>query len=69
MLPLLADHGGRLLDRVRGERPPGYVEVHLLEFESPDGLDSDRADPRRMAAQHLLQEPGAAVEVIEASRT
>ena len=63
VLPLLADHGGRLVRRLRN--PAGDVEVHLVEFVSADGLDAYRADPRRAAHAGLLGASGAAIELIE----
>ena len=64
VLPLLADHGGRLARRLRNLA--GDVEVHLVEFASADGLGAYRADPRRAAHAELLEASGAAIELIEA---
>ena len=50
VLQLLADHGGRLLQRARnldGEGQP--LEVHLLQFPSEAALDSYMNDERRLA--------------------
>jgi uncharacterized protein (DUF1330 family) len=63
VLPLLADHGGRLARRLRSLA--GDVEVHLLEFASADGLGAYRADPRRVAHAELLCASDAAIELIE----
>jgi hypothetical protein len=48
VLPLLADHGGRLERRLR--TGDSGAEVHLLSFASREGHDSFLADPRR--AEH-----------------
>ncbi|MFC6019188.1 GNAT family N-acetyltransferase [Plantactinospora solaniradicis] len=45
VLPLLADHGGRLEQRLR--TADGRTEVHLLSFAGRDGYESYLADPRR----------------------
>ncbi|MDW5327316.1 hypothetical protein [Plantactinospora sp. KLBMP9567] len=47
VLPLLAEHGGRLEQRLR--TGDGRTEVHLLSFTGRDGYDSYLADPRRAA--------------------
>ena len=53
VLGLLADHGGRVLQRGsvipdggNGERP---AEVQFLEFPSQGALDAYMSDPRRLA--------------------
>jgi hypothetical protein len=63
VLPLLADHGGRLARRLRSAA--GDVEVHVIEFAAGDGLGSYRADPRRAAHAQLLERSGARVELLE----
>ncbi|WP_436495951.1 hypothetical protein [Actinokineospora sp. HUAS TT18] len=63
VLPLLADHGGRLERRLRSV--DGGTEIHTVSFTDPAGLDAYRADPRRAAAAHLLAESGAAVELLQ----
>jgi GNAT superfamily N-acetyltransferase len=45
VLPLLADHGGRLERRLR--TGDSAAEVHLLSFASREGYDAYLADPRR----------------------
>lgn len=51
VLPLLADHRGRLLSRERvlrtAEDDP--VEVQRIEIDDPEGVESYLADPRRLA--------------------
>jgi uncharacterized protein (DUF1330 family) len=63
VLPLLADHGGRLARRLRSA--DGGVEVHVIEFASGDGLDAYRADPRRAQHADLLATSGAQSELLE----
>ena len=62
VLPLLAEHGGRLARRLRGD--DGAVEVHLVEFASAGAFDSYRADPRRAEHAGLLARSGARMEVL-----
>ena len=50
VLPLLTDHGSRVLARGRvlpGQDPSLPYEVHLIWFPDPDALNSDMEDPRR----------------------
>jgi len=71
VLPLLADHGGRV--EFRGRRTAGQdaalpVEVHVLSFPDHRALDAYLADPRRAA---LLAEHGdvfTRTEVVELER-
>ena len=63
VLPLLADHGGRLDRRLRSA--DGTVEVHLIAFDEPGGLAAYRADPRRAQHAPLLEESGAEIELLE----
>ena len=63
VLPLLADHGGRLARQLRSAE--GDVEVHIIEFATDDGLDAYRADPRRAQHTHLLEQSGAQSELLE----
>ena len=63
VLPLLAEHGGRLERRLRTES--GDVEVHVITFAAPDGLARYRDDPRRAAHAHLLEASGARTELLE----
>jgi len=62
VLPLLAEHGGRLARRLRGD--DGAVEVHLVEFPSAGAFDGYRADPRRAEHAALLDASGARTEVL-----
>jgi hypothetical protein len=63
VLPLLADHGGVLQRRLRGQN--GSVEVHLLRFPSALAFERFRADPRRAALAPKLEASGARIELLE----
>ena len=63
VLPLLPDHGGALVRRVRGR--DGQFEVHLVSFPSQEALDAYRLDPVRVAALGLLESSGAETELVE----
>ena len=65
VLPLLAHHGGRLERRVR--TPARDCEIHLLRFDSPDGLERYLADPRRTDLAVTLERSGATVELLRVS--
>ena len=62
VLPLVAEHGGRLERRLRDAS--GQVEVHVVAFPSPEAFASYRADPRRAAHAELLEASRAAIEVL-----
>jgi uncharacterized protein (DUF1330 family) len=67
VLPLLADHGGRVVSRVRraaGEAD-GPLETHLLRLPSQAALDAYMADERRVA---LATARDAAIERTEIQR-
>ena len=52
VLPLVAEHGGRLItafEPVGREAPEAPDEVHVLEFPSEAAFASFRDDPRRAA--------------------
>ncbi len=61
VLPLLGEHGGHLDRRVRSA--DGTLEIHLLVFDSPTGLERFRADPRRAALSSLLRAAGPELEL------
>jgi hypothetical protein len=63
VLPLLAEHGGRLERRLR--TPDEQVEAHLVTFPDDEALAAYRADPRRAASAPLLEASGAEVELLE----
>jgi len=63
VLPLLAAHGGRLTRRLRSS--DGLTEVHLVEFPSTAAFDSYRKDSRHQRWGPLLDESGAAIELLE----
>lgn len=61
VLPLLAEYGGVLQRRLR--MADGTVELHIVRFSDPAGLDRFRQDPRRAAAAWLLERSGATTEM------
>ena len=63
VLPLLAEHGGRLARRLRSAS--GGIEVHVVEFASPGAFSAYRADPRRAVHHPLLEASGAETELLE----
>lgn len=63
VLPLLAEHGGRLERRLRST--DDRVEAHVVSFPGEAELAAYRADPRRAAAAPLLAASGAEVELVE----
>ena len=63
VLPLLADHGGHLDRRLRSA--DGTAEVHVIRFETTDGLHAYRADPRRKQHAPDLEASGAEIELLE----
>lgn len=62
VLPLLAEHGGRLQRRLR--TLDDRVEAHLVTFPDSEALDAYRADPRRSTAAPLLESSGAVIELL-----
>lgn len=68
VLPLLADHGARLLFRGRradGEDPSLPLEVHVTWFPHRAAFDAYLADERRLAAVERYGEPFSAKQVVE----
>ena len=63
VLPLLADHDGRLVRRLRSV--DDRVEAHLVEFASEQAFEGFRGDERRLAARPLLEASGASIELLE----
>lgn len=65
VLALVAEHGGRVLQRVRGDGSDGQpFEVQLIEFSAQPGYDSYRADGRRTAMAAERDGAVARTEVI-----
>ncbi|MEV6055996.1 hypothetical protein [Streptomyces sp. NPDC052107] len=62
VLPLLAEHGGRLERRLR--TLDDRVEAHLVSFPGDEEFTAYRADPRRSFAAPLLESSGAAIELL-----
>lgn len=61
VLPRLADYGGTLERRVRNN--DGTFEAHIVHFPSDEHFQRFRADPERAAAQLLLLQSAATLEV------
>ena len=54
---------GRLERRLRSA--DGTAEVHVIRFETTDGLHAYRADPRRKQHAPDLEASGAEIELLE----
>jgi uncharacterized protein (DUF1330 family) len=66
VLALVPDYGGRVIQRARSSGAGGYpVEIHLLEFPSPQALDDYTADGRRQALAAERDRVIAKTEIIE----
>lgn len=63
VLPLLAEHGGRLERRLRS--PDATTEVHVVSFPTAEGFAAYVADPRRAEHSPLLARSGASLELLE----
>lgn len=63
VLPLLDDHDGRLVQRLRSA--DRLTEIHIVSFPSRESFAGYREDPRRTERAHLLAESGASVEILE----
>lgn len=64
VLRLLADHGARLLQRVRAiEAGDGPYEVQIIELPDEHALEAYLADPRRAAAAPIRDRSVARTEV------
>lgn len=62
VLPLLGEHQGLLISRIRTNDQ--LSEIHVVRFPSADEYDSYRADPRRIAAAPLLAASGVKLSVV-----
>jgi uncharacterized protein (DUF1330 family) len=66
VLALVPGHGGKVIRRARSSGAGGYpLEVHLLEFPSPQALDAYTADSRRQTLAGDRDRAIARTEVIE----
>jgi hypothetical protein len=63
VLPLLAEHGGRLERRLRAT--DDGLEAHVVTFPGQAAFDAYRADSRRAAATPLLEASAAMIELHE----
>ena len=65
VLPRLAPHGAKILQRVRAiDANDGPLEAHLLEFPSEDALDAYMADPERLALADLRERAIGRTELV-----
>jgi len=62
VLPLLAEHAGRLEQRLR--TLDDMAEIHVISFRSDADFAAYRADPRRQAVAPLLESSGAVIELL-----
>jgi uncharacterized protein (DUF1330 family) len=62
VLPLLREFGGLLERRLRNS--DGTVEVHIVSFDSEQGFQRFRSDPRRASYAHLMERSAANKELI-----
>jgi uncharacterized protein (DUF1330 family) len=68
VLPLIAHHGGRVLQRVRAlDAATVPLEVHIIEFPSEDALEDYLQDPARAALSDLRDEAIARTELVRVS--
>lgn len=66
VLQLLSDHGGKVLQRVRGDGTKGQpLEVQLLEFPTAEALDRYMSDERRTSRAAERDQAIARTDVIE----
>lgn len=66
MLPLLDEHGGRLVARetvVRASQDDP-LEVQLIEFRDQEGLDGYLSDPRRLALEDQRAQAVARTQIL-----
>jgi len=66
VLALVPGYGGTVIQRARSSGAGGYpLEIHLLEFPSPQALDDYTADGRRQALAAERDRVIAKTEIIE----
>jgi hypothetical protein len=65
VLPLLPDHGGRVVQRARTSGAAGEpLEVHFLQFPTEGALDSYMRDERRATLLDLRETAVARTQVL-----
>lgn len=65
VLALVPEHGGRVLQRARGDGSSGQpIEVQVFEFADQAGLDAYMEDPRRIALSRDRDAAVARTEVV-----
>jgi uncharacterized protein (DUF1330 family) len=68
VVALVADHGGRVVDRLRNLGKEGPSEMHVLHFPSQESLDSYMNDPRRVVLAGDRDRSVARTEVLSVRR-
>jgi hypothetical protein len=63
VLNLLSRHGGRLERRLRSI--DGAIEVQIIRFTSPTGLNTFMADPERLALRATTGDDAPVARVVE----
>jgi uncharacterized protein (DUF1330 family) len=63
VLPILSDHGAALERRLRS--CDGAMEVHILDFPSPEARQAYLNDPRRAAQQGLWLQAKVVAKSVE----
>ena len=71
MLPVLREHGGRLLAAFEPEQAAGEApgEIHILEFPSREHLEAYRSDPRLEELAPLRESAISATTVYVSKRS
>jgi uncharacterized protein (DUF1330 family) len=65
VLQLVTDHGGTVLQRVRGDGSGGQpLEVQIIEFPSPAAMDGYLSDDRRASEAGRRDQAVARTDVI-----
>jgi hypothetical protein len=68
VLALVADHSGKVVDRLRNLGEEGPSEVQVLHFPSQESLDSYMNDPRRLVLAGDRDRSVARTEVLSVQR-
>jgi uncharacterized protein (DUF1330 family) len=68
VLPLIAGHGGRVLQRVRAlDAATVPLEVQVIEFPSEEALEGYLQDPARAALSEMRDQAIARTELVRVS--
>jgi uncharacterized protein (DUF1330 family) len=68
LLALIAEHGGKVVDRLRNLGGEGPSEVHVLHFASQANLDSFMNDNRRVALADDRERSVGRTEILRVQR-